>query len=302
MTGTYGPGACGDSAGPNRWAGKTLFESYDLYERIEAEFNEVLDQSLNPRGPDMLYDLVAELALPVGASCLDLGCGRGQHAIALANRFHLNVHGVDPVPYHIDLAVQELTQQSRSNPSLAAAVRFEVGWAEALPVRNESVDLVWCRDVFELVPDLKAAYRELRRVMKPTGHALVYQMFGTDGLDPREWTEGLSLGAAGSSGASAGLPAENMRPEDTESTIRAVGLQIDRCIVVGTEWGEYSQERTGSAGRKLLHAGRLLRDPERYIAKYGQANYDIALADCLWHVYRLIGKLSYRIYLLSPAN
>jgi hypothetical protein len=71
--------------------------------------------------------------------------------------------------------------------------------------------------------------------------------------------------------------------------------------VIGTEWGEYSQETTGSAGRKLLHAARLLRDPGRYIRKYGQANYDIALADCLWHVYRLIGKLSYRVYLLSAA-
>jgi hypothetical protein len=33
-----------------------------------------------------------------------------------------------------------------------------------------------------------------------------------------------------------------------------------------------------------------------------QENYDIRLGDCLWHVYRMIGKLSRRIYLLSAPG
>jgi hypothetical protein len=36
--------------------------------------------------------------------------------------------------------------------------------------------------------------------------------------------------------------------------------------------------------------------PARWSCKQ---NYDIKLADCLWHVYRMIGKLSSRVYLLS---
>jgi hypothetical protein len=52
----------------------------------------------------------------------------------------------------------------------------------------------------------------------------------------------------------------------------------------------------------LLHAARLLRAPERYIAQFGQVAYDIKLGDCLWHIYRMIGKLSPRIYLLSAAS
>jgi hypothetical protein len=93
-----------------------------------------------------------------------------------------------------------------------------------------------------------------------------------------------------------------MQPEKTEAAIRAAGLQIDRCLILGTEWGEYGQERTGKGARKLLHAARLLRDPNRYVEQYGQQNYDIALGDCLWHVYRLIGKLSDRVYLLSAPH
>jgi hypothetical protein len=30
--------------------------------------------------------------------------------------------------------------------------------------------------------------------------------------------------------------------------------------------------------------------------------YDIMLGDCLWHVNRMIGKLSPRVYLLSIAS
>ena len=36
-------------------------QAYDAYPRIEEEFSAVLDQSLEPRGPDLLYDLVARL-------------------------------------------------------------------------------------------------------------------------------------------------------------------------------------------------------------------------------------------------
>jgi hypothetical protein len=78
--------------------------------------------------------------------------------------------------------------------------------------------------------------------------------------------------------------------------------RIDQCIVLGTEWGEYAEEHYGTGGRHLLHAARLLRDPGRYIQQFGTANYDIARGDCLWHIYRMIGKLSGRSYLLSaPA-
>jgi hypothetical protein len=42
----------------------------------------------------------------------------------------------------------------------------------------------------------------------------------------------------------------------------------------------------------------MLRQPERYIEKFGQDAYAIMLGDCYWHVYQLLGWLSYRVYLL----
>src|ERR1051326_1299770 len=60
---------------------------YDAYPQVEEEFSAVLDQSLHPRGPDLLFDLVARLALPPGAVALDVGCGEGRQAVALHQRF-----------------------------------------------------------------------------------------------------------------------------------------------------------------------------------------------------------------------
>jgi hypothetical protein len=47
--------------------------------------------------------------------------------------------------------------------------------------------------------------------------------------------------------------------------------------------------------------GSLPRIPPRAQAvRFGQS-YDIKLGGCLWHIYRMIGKLSYRIYLTSAC-
>jgi SAM-dependent methyltransferase len=267
-----------------------LSRSYDLYGRIEEQLNEALEGSLAPRGPGMLYDLVSEISLPAGAMVLDVGCGEGRHAIELAKRFGVSVCGVDPVQRHIEIADQELASQAGAVAGLGDLVRFEPGTAERIPVRDAVADLVWCRDVLVHLDDLGAAYAEFRRVLKPGGRILVYQMFATDRLEPREAAWLLPT---------MGCVTGNMRPEHTEAAIRAAGLHVDRCIVLGTEWGEYGQEHSGKGGRKLLHAARLLRDPDRYVAAFGRTAYEIMLGDCLWHVYRMIGKLSSQVWVLS---
>ena len=93
-----------------------------------------------------------------------------------------------------------------------------------------------------------------------------------------------------------------MRTGGTEAAITNAGLRIDRRVELGSEWGEYYHEHVPARTRHLLHAARLLRDPDRYIARFSKQNYDIKLGDCLWHIYRMIGKLSARVYLLSAPG
>jgi SAM-dependent methyltransferase len=253
-----------------------LHESYDEFPRIEEDFHEALEESLDPRGPDALYDLVAGFGLPRGATAVDVGCGEGVQALALADRFGFDVLGVDPIPRHVEVA-------------RAAGVRCELGSAERLPLGDESVDLVWCRDVLTEIADLDPVFTEMKRVLRPSGRALVYLMLTTDLLEPRE--------AARFHGAKLA----SMDPERVEAAMTGAGLRIDERVEIGSEWGERAEEETGKPGRRLLWAARLLREPDRYIERFGERNYEIMLADCHWHVYAMIGKLHRRAYVLSRS-
>ena len=262
----------------------SLEQAYDAYPRIEEEFSAALDESLRPRGPGQLLDLVAGLGLPPGAVALDVGCGEGGHALALHQRFGFHVTGIDPVSRHLEIA---------RGAAGAGDPAFIHGTAEGIPAGTGTVDLVWCRDVLVHSPDLPRAYAEFRRVLRPGGRAVIYQMLGTELLEPREaaWLF-----------ATMGVGPANADPAATEAAIAAAGLRIDQRLVIGTEWGEWAEEHRGQGGRKLLHAARLRRDPDRYVGRFGRAAYDMMLGDSLWHVYALIGKLSRRVYVLSSPS
>jgi SAM-dependent methyltransferase len=262
---------------------------YDEFPRVEAAFHAALDESLRPRSPDLLYELIEGMELPEGSQVVDVGCGEGRHSYRLAERFGFSVVGVDPVPRHVEAGTAGLESL---DADVARRIRFTLGAAEALPVEDGAADLVWCRDVLLHVADLERAYAEFRRVLRDGGRALVYQMFATDRLEPRE---------AGWLWQTLDLAEESVDPARTEAAIAAAGLRVDERIDLGSEWGEWSEERSGAVGRRLLQAARLLRDPERYRTQFGRRAYEIMLADCLWHVYAMIGKLERRVYLLAKA-
>ena len=223
----------------------SLIEDYDRYPRIEAEFQEVLDASLSPRGPDVLYQIVGRLGLPARANVLDLGCGEGKHSIALAELFGFSVRGIDPVPRHIELSNRRLEEAAGSKPELRGLVSFAPGLAEALPIEDASVDLIWCREVLVLVEALDEAFTECRRVLPASGRMLIHDTFKTDKLES---------GAAESFAANpqrikavfgaAGLGADPLR---IEAAFSAAGFEVEDRIELSSEWGEFGQEQTGAA-------------------------------------------------------
>jgi SAM-dependent methyltransferase len=268
-----------------RWS---LEEAYDAYPRIEEEFEVALDETLSPRGPEMLFDLVADLGYEKGARVLDVGCGEGRHSIRLGEKFAFEVTGIDPVERHVELSTVALAER----PDLSNIVEFRRGAAEAIPVSDSSVDLIWCVDVLGHIESVEVASAEFRRVLREHGRALVYSMMGTERLEPRE-AEWLWR--------TMGVVPTSAHPSLVEQGFEAGGLKVDQRIVIGTEWGERIEEQSRKASRKLIHAARLLRDPERYIERFGRSAYEIMLADCHWAVYGLIGKLSRHVWVLSRA-
>lgn len=259
---------------------------YDDFPRIEGEFAAALDESLEPGSPDLLFEIVERQRRPDWTAAVDVGCGEGAATIRLARGVDLDVIGVDPVGRHLELARAAAVA---GGPEISERVRFVTGVAEAIPCADEQTDLVFCRDVLSHVHDLARAYGEFERILRPRGVAIVYQMFGTERLEPSEaawlWQ---TMGVVPTSA-------------DLARSLAVIGeseLELTEHIAVGTEWGEWREEQYGTSSRRLLHAARLLRDPDRYVARFGRAAYDGMLGDCLWSVFGMIGKLSRHAFVL----
>jgi ubiquinone/menaquinone biosynthesis C-methylase UbiE len=114
--------------------------------------------------------LAARIAalVPARGAVLEVAPGPGFLSIELATR-GFEVSAVDISKTFVDLA--------RHNAAAAAAtVRFEVGNAAALPVADASQDFVVCRAAFKNFAEPVEALREMRRVLRPGGSALLIDL------------------------------------------------------------------------------------------------------------------------------
>lgn len=254
----------------------SMDESYDDFPRIEEAFQQRLDESLNPSGPSSLLNEVERMAEAVEAQNLvDIGCGEGDDAVEIARRLELDVVAVDPVDRHLQIG-----RESAENSGVASKVTFRQGTAEHLPLDDSSIDMVFAKESL-MYADLDAAFAEMFRVLRPGGTGLVYQVFTGPHMSDSEAASFWPMNAG----------ARSVRPEDLERAIESTGLVVTERIDLASQWGEYGFEQNGTPGRRLAHVARLRRDPERYIAEFGQSAYEIMLHDCLWHVYRMLGLL-----------
>jgi SAM-dependent methyltransferase len=123
-----------------------LAASYDRLRPVDANWWE-------------LFELLVSEGDLLGRRVLDLGCGTGTLAAALAER-GAKVWGVDPS----EEMLTEARRRGRAGPGLA----FKLGAAEALPFKDGWFERAVSRLVLHLV-DRPAAFRELARVLAPGG-------------------------------------------------------------------------------------------------------------------------------------
>ena len=97
-----------------------------------------------------------------GERVLDLGCGAGRFVAAL------RAAGADAVGVELAEAALE-----RARRNVAGADLRLLEPDGSLPLDHGDVDLVWCSEVLEHVPDTAALLTEVRRVLKRGGRLLV---------------------------------------------------------------------------------------------------------------------------------
>jgi SAM-dependent methyltransferase len=107
------------------------------------------------------------LGLPLGSRVLEIGCGAGSAAVALAQRGHV-IHALDRVPTMI-----ELTRRLAIEAGVGDRVVASLGDVHHLGFADGTFDLVLALGVTPWLDALEEPLREVRRVLRPGGHLIV---------------------------------------------------------------------------------------------------------------------------------
>jgi len=248
---------------------------------------DLLDESLDPKGPDSLYDLAGSY-LTAGSRLLDAGCRDAAHLIRLIQRYGASGVGVDPVEVHIERA-----RVAIEGAGVRGRAEVFVGVMQELPFPDRHFDFVWCRDVLEQVDDLDAALREAFRVLRPDGRMLVYTTFVTDRLTTQE---------AEMMNRHLGNVPANLIEANVEAAFARAALAIDQKDAIGTEWREHVEERTGTVSHALLRLSRLRRRRQELVQRFGGDIYDHVEANLHWEIFQFLDKLLPTVYVLRRES
>jgi SAM-dependent methyltransferase len=120
------------------------------------------------------------LALKPGETVLDLGSGPGLDVFLAARQVGPSgrVVGVDMTPAMLERARANAAKIGISH------VEFREGRLEALPVESGSMDAVTSNCVINLVPDKRAVFAEIARVLRPGGRLVISDILLDGRLPP----------------------------------------------------------------------------------------------------------------------
>lgn len=107
-------------------------------------------------------------------TCLDLGCGGGYLGLAVAARMQMNLVLLDESP-----AMLAKARENLATGAPQTSVTIVAGRVQAIPLADASIDLVVSRGSIPFWSELPQAFREIWRVLRPGGHAVVGGGMGT---------------------------------------------------------------------------------------------------------------------------
>lgn len=96
----------------------------------------------------------------------DMGCGAGDDLVTYQSMGAKKVIGIEPSIVMLKAAEETLQQKGVS-------IELKQGDWNAIPLPDESVDVVTSRYSFHIIPDFEKAFKEVARVLKHSGHFLI---------------------------------------------------------------------------------------------------------------------------------
>ncbi len=148
------------------------FASVDTAEDPEYFLRYLEEISSHPLFRARTLARIDQAEIAPGQSVLDLGCGVGTDAMLIAARV-----GPSGRVHALDLSAAMVARARAAEAGLA--IDFSVADATATGLPDASVDVVWCNRVLLFVEDTSAALAEMRRVLRPGGRIVLYELDGT---------------------------------------------------------------------------------------------------------------------------
>jgi phosphoethanolamine N-methyltransferase len=140
---------------------KEIHYPAEFTDRLETIWGEGF---LSPGGPEEVREIVAGIGIQ-GKSVLDIGCGTGGVEIVLAGELgagHITAIDIEP-------QLVERTRGLVARHGLDEKVDVRLVGPGPLDFPDNSFDIVFSKDSLIHVPDKKAMFSEILRVLKPGG-------------------------------------------------------------------------------------------------------------------------------------
>ena len=182
-------------------------EGRGFFEGISAEWEDIRAEQYGAS-----FDLAAAFALlPGDATIADLGCGTGRTVRDLAPHVK-RVIGVD--------ASGQMLKAARKRLGGVKNVELRQGELAALPIADATCDAALCVLALSYVEDPAAVVREMARILKPGGRAVIVDLLAHDRDDFRRLM---------------GQRHRGFRPPHVEHLLAAAGLSAARIHPVPPE-------------------------------------------------------------------